>query len=506
MDVVLVQPNIVWAYDPFEHLGLAYLAAALRADGFSVDIIDGLLGELTTDQLLDELGRRDIGVLGVTLISHGYPQTVSFLERVRQAHPGTRIVAGGHFATFAADKIHAHTDVFDAIVLGEGERPFLHYCRNVLRGAVECLDDVCERGEKARRTGRSGYDLDELPNPARDLLSLALRRGAQASVTSSRGCYARCAFCSVPNFYRAGGVAAGWRPRSIPHVLAELAELHDRFRLSHFMFVDDNFIGPGKAGRQRAIEFAAAYKAAGIPMTFHIDCRAVDVDEEVIAALHDAGLRSVFVGVESVTAEDLLAYRKGVRAAKNWAAVEILERYELRKTLSMIMFNPETTPDAVLQNIAFLRWAEYYPRNPLSILNLYEGTDLLERYRAQVRGPFWDYRFNFACPQTRVVYEEAMSFCKGTLALERRLSRGDEAAARARTVLYRLRLGHLEDVAAHHGTEPAGERLARWRGRVDVLDSTMTAAGAPPAVPERRYLTGSFDEPADLRDETDVSS
>lgn len=498
VDVLLLQPNIVWAYDPFEHLGLAYLASTLRADGFTVEIIDGVLSELTADDLLETLGQRTIGVLGVTLISHGYPHTVKLLDQYRRDHPETKTVAGGHFATFAADKIFAHTDVFDAIVLGEGERPFTNYCRNVLRGASEPLDDVCLPRQTPVRTGQNVSDLDALPDPARDLLPLALKRGAQASITSSRGCYARCAFCSVHNFYRVGK-APGWRSRSIKNVLVELENLHQVFGISHFMFVDDNFIGPGKAGKERAIEFATAYQDSGLPMTFHIDCRAIDVDEEVIAALHQAGLRSVFVGVESVTAEDLLAYRKGVRAPKNWAAVEILRRYDLDKTLSMIMFNPDTTPAGVLENIEFLRWAEYYPRNPLSILNLYEGTDLLPRYRHAVQGPFWDYRFDFTHPETRVVYEEALAFCKGTLPLERQLSRGDDAAARARTVLYRLRLGHLEDVAQHYDVEPADERLARWRARVDVLESTVPSSAVPPASSERRYLTGSFDEPVEFR-------
>jgi anaerobic magnesium-protoporphyrin IX monomethyl ester cyclase len=498
VDVVLVQPNIVWAYDPFEHLGLAYLASTLRADGFSVQIVDGVLEEMTFDELYGTLDGLDIGVLGVTLISHGYPQTVRFLEDYRAAHPGTAIVAGGHFATFAAAKIHAHTDVFDAIVLGEGELAFRAYCRRMLRGGDDALTDVCLRGEEPLRVGRTVDDLDELPDPHRDLLPLAMERGARASIASSRGCYARCSFCSVHNFYRLAG-STPWRPRSVQRVVAELRSLHERFGIERFMFVDDNFIGPGKAGRDHAVAFAEAYGESGLPMTFHVDCRAVDVDERVIAALHAVGLRSVFVGVESVAADDLVAYRKGLRAERNWAAVEILNRYGLEYTLSMIMFNPATTPQSILDNVAFLRWARYYPRNPLSILNLYEGTDLLERYREHATGPFWNYRFEFADPRTRRIYAEALRFCKGSLALERRLSRGGDAANHARALLYRLRLGHLQDAAAHLDEEPAAGRLARWDARVAALADGSTTPDDDLAPPdERRYLTGSLDSPVDL--------
>jgi hypothetical protein len=232
-------------------------------------------------------------------------------------------------------------------------------------------------------------------------------------------------------------------------------------------------------------------------MTFHIDCRAVDVDEDVIVALRDVGLRSVFVGIESVSAEDLVAYRKGLRSERNWAAVEIFKRHGLEFTLSMIMFNPETTPEAVAENVAFLKWAGYYPRNPLSILNLYEGTDLLERYRAHVTGPFWDYHFEFADPRTRRLYAESLAFCKESLAFERRLSRAGGDALHTRALLYRMRLGHLEDAALHLDDERPADRLERWRLRVARLrDGRLSSdeiATAP--VQERRYLTGSFDPP-----------
>jgi hypothetical protein len=258
-------------------------------------------------------------------------------------------------------------------------------------------------------------------------------------------------------------------------VIEELRELHGRFRFPHFMFCDDNFMGPGNKGRERALEFADAYRKAKLPMTFHIDCRAVDVHEEVMASLKAAGLRSVFIGIESVSDEDLLTYRKDLAAEANWSAVRILDRLGLERTLSMIMFNPATTASSIVSNTEFLEQAGYYPRNPMMILNVYEGTDHQRIFAKHLQGPFWDYRFEFERASIRTIYAESLAYCKDTLPLERELSlRAD--GHEARQEVYRLRLRFLQDMARRHELEPTAAIQAAWRQRLEDLRARVGAA------------------------------
>ena len=494
-DVVLVQPNITWVYDPFEHLGLAYLTAALRRAGFKVKIVDAVLLQLSMSELYEELDQYDIDVLGVTLISHGYLPTVKFLECYREHHQDTKIVAGGHFATFAAEKIHRHTDVFDAIVLGEGEEKFAEYCNHVIHGKSLATTDIAIRGQEIERSHHRITTMDELPFPARDNLELAMQRGADAGITASRGCYAKCAFCTVHNFYQSTN-GPRWMARSIENVISELETLHEQFDLKHFLFIDDNFMGPGRRGRERAIEFARAYGRSGLPMTFHIDCRAMDLSREVIGELCEVGLNSIFVGIESVAAPDLVSYRKGLKVEKNWEAVRIIKSNNLAYTLSMIMFNPETDRESILENVDFLHWAEYYPRNPMAILNLYEGTDLCDRYRQYMSGPFWDYRFEFAQESTREIYQETMVFCRNTLPLERELSRRSDFGVEGRRELRRLRLLFLESITRDYGVRTFAEVHEEFHKRLEELAQTYNSAAPCEASKmqfgkDRLYMTGS---------------
>lgn len=500
-DVVLVQPNVTWVYDPFEHLGLAYLGAALRREGFSVLIVDAVLRRLSMSELYEELDKYRIGVLGVTLISHGYLMTVRLLQYYRERHRETKIVGGGHFATFAAPKILEHTSVFDAIVLGEGEISFPRYCRAELSGEPADYFDIARPQHPTRRSETRIVEMDSLPFPARDNLPLAMERGANPGVTSSRGCYARCAFCTVHNFYKARN-GPKWISRSIDNVIEELRQLKRDHDMNHFMFVDDNFMGPGDKSRRRALEFAEAYRRSGLSMTFHMDCRAIDVREDVLRELVASGLRSVFVGIESVSASDLLLYVKDLKVRANWEAAKLIKSLGLDYTLSMIMFNPETTEKEILENVRFLEDAEYYPRNPLSILNLYEGTDLITTYKDQVYGPFWDYRFECVSAKTRRIYDAAMQFCKDTLPLERELSARPGTDVLRRRQVYRARLQFLGDVTANIDREPLDSIRARWDRKIDQLRSDFDVSGARTAREsrfgvERLYLTGSeLDPPA----------
>jgi hypothetical protein len=256
-------------------------------------------------------------------------------------------------------------------------------------------------------------------------------------------------------------------PRSVENVIAELENLHATFCIRHFMFVDDNFMGPGEGGRQRAHQFAEEYRLSGLPMTFEMDCRAADIERDTIEDLQAAGLESVFIGIESVSEADLQLYRKGLTPSVNRHAIETVEEMGLNYTLSMIMFNAQTTRQAILDNVDFLKQIEFYPRNPMAILNLYEGTGLMESLKPYIFGPFWDYRFDFAHKEVKSIFECGAEFFKATIPLERELTRRVDQGTVERGLLYQMRLSYLEDVANASTQAQVSGIKRRWRQRLD---------------------------------------
>ena len=459
-DVILLQTNDVWMYSPSEHLGMAYLAASLRKNDLKVIIIDAALEKLNFNELYLRLNAIKTRVLGVTMTSFGYTKTTKFLEFYKEKHSDVKIVTGGHFATFAAEKIRNHTNVYDEIIKGEGEFSFVKYCKQLLQNR-ETISCKC----KSERI----TNLDSIEFPARDYLPLALKKGAATSVLSSRGCYAICNFCSVHNFYKHNGM--NWISRSIPNIIQELEYLYNCFSINEFMFVDDNFMGPGKLGTKRASEFAKRYIESNLPMKFSIDCRASDINYETFLDLKKAGLTSVFMGIESVDNDDLKLYQKKLQSKNIENALSILKNLDIKYTLSLILFNPFTTRKSLLNNIDFLNRIQYYPRNPILILNIYEGTNFCMSNHIDKEGPFWDYRFTFQNNYIEDIYQESLSFFKETLPFERSLNVliPNTKINSIYNKLFKLRLSSLKDLTVNINKSPPKKIINKWRQELSNL-------------------------------------
>src|SRR5262249_32831753 len=94
--VVLLDGDLVQAP---EHLGVGYLLAALRREGFGGSIIEVAQGE--DDDVIDRIARGDPFLVGLTLTTVSVPRATSFGEKLRKrVGPTVHITAGGPLATF----------------------------------------------------------------------------------------------------------------------------------------------------------------------------------------------------------------------------------------------------------------------------------------------------------------------------------------------------------------------------------------------------------------------
>jgi radical SAM superfamily enzyme YgiQ (UPF0313 family) len=213
----------------------------------------------------------------------------------------------------------------------------------------------------------------------------------------------------VVSFY---GIGAGpkYRARSTQNVVDEIAQLQKEFGVTKFFFHDANFIGPGRAGKDRAWRLADEIISRGLQINFSIQCRADDVEEELFSHLKEAGLRRVFIGIESGVQEALDRFKKGVTIAQNLEALEILKRLGLNMAVGFIMFDPDTKLEDIMDNIAFLREAGVFrnKRATVDLLNrlqIFAGTPiekaLLEQGR--LRGTYLHYEYDIADPAAAIV-------------------------------------------------------------------------------------------------------
>ena len=74
----------------------------------------------------------------------------------------------------------------------------------------------------------------------------------------------------------------------------------------------------------------------------------------VLLKLKEAGLRSLFLGIESGSDSQLRRYCKGVTAEQSVEAIELLTKLGIEQDIGYIIFDPLVTVDELMQTVEFL--------------------------------------------------------------------------------------------------------------------------------------------------------
>jgi hopanoid C-3 methylase len=325
MRILLVQPDSNRTCIGFKRLArpepLALQTVAASAPEHELRIFD-MRVDPDLETALREFQPEVVGTTGFTA---EVPHAKEICRTARRMLPGLKIVVGGHHATMSPPEFDS-PDV-DALVVGEGDRTFPELLQ-ALEGGKE-LSGV--NGIAYRKDGVLTFtpprdpvrNLDDVPWPRRDLVSQY--RSSYFfrfwddiySIETTRGCPHRCTFCSVWKFY--GGSV---RFKSPERVVAEIETIpEDR---DYFAVVDDNFL----ASMPRTRKIVNLMRDRGIRKRFWIQGRADAMarDPGGMAALAQAGLSTVLIGLESYREGELANFNKGKDAslAVNDQAIDIM--------------------------------------------------------------------------------------------------------------------------------------------------------------------------------------
>jgi hypothetical protein len=119
-----------------------------------------------------------------------------------------------------------------------------------------------------------------------------------------------------------------------------------------FYFVDPNFVGPGKKGRSRILELAKMIRPLGI--TFGMETRSDDLDNEILENLASAGLQSLLLGIESASASVLGHLHKVSSLDSSERAINLCRSVGIEPEVGFLMFVPDSTVEDLEQNLEFL--------------------------------------------------------------------------------------------------------------------------------------------------------
>jgi anaerobic magnesium-protoporphyrin IX monomethyl ester cyclase len=324
-----------------------YAAASLTQAGFEVEIIDATRRSFDETVTLLSGTRCDLLAVHAVYFWERTSELFEMLAALRTAGYRGSIGLFGFFPTLAWKDILDHVPAVDFVVVGEPEETLVELATSLNSGANTRIDGLAAKIDgKATLSGlRTPINApDKLPFPVRP----SLETEATVSILASRGCYNGCSFCLIPTL---NGGRALWRGRSTANVTAEVTELVQRGKHDLY-FVDPNFIGPGKAGKDNAMDLARALAELGI--TFGMETRANDVTGPLLRDLAKAGLTSLLLGIESGSPRVLKRLHKNATVTHNERAIAAVRDAGIEPEIGFIMFEPASSLDDVVENTRFL--------------------------------------------------------------------------------------------------------------------------------------------------------
>jgi len=409
--VALVGPEVE------ENLSLRYLASALQAGGILSEILP-FNGGVDLNALLQFLcSNPQPAVVGLSLSFQWRAQDVLALAMaLRQGGYRGHITAGGHFGSFAWQQVLQDFPEIDSICRFEAEDTLRELCLAVVQGrAPNQLPGLAVRddqGQPQLSPARAAPAVDRLPWPDRRGPAAQCLGHRIAAMVSSRGCYGNCTFCCIATLHRNSSPAQRHRLRPVHDVAEEMAHLQRERGIDIFIFHDDNFFLPSRELSLKRVEaLGEALEKRGVKrFATVVKARPNDVTLPVFSAMkQQLQLVRLFLGVESSTQQGCETLNRGVREGEAQRALRVLESLDLYVCFNMLVFDPDASVEALLQNIAFMQANGQHSSN-FGRVELYAGTPLLARLQHEQRavGDYLAWDYNQATEPMQRVFELTM--------------------------------------------------------------------------------------------------
>jgi anaerobic magnesium-protoporphyrin IX monomethyl ester cyclase len=377
-----------------ENLSIRYLASSLQAKRHEAALaVFNSAGDV--EAVAEQAAEAEIVGLSVCFQSRAQ-EFLTLARRIKQLHPEKLIVAGGHYASCAAQDLLEHHPELDIVVIHEGEQTLLEIVAataNLNEDLPKIPGIAYREDDQVRFTPkrRTLDDLDTLPFPERRGRIHSIAGVPTSFLMGSRGCYENCAYCCITTLHN---LAPGkkFRQRSVELIADEMAELYRERGTRQFVFHDDNFLVPAVAHNKARIEgFDKAFKIRGMEdIALLVKCRPADANLEVLSRLKEMGLVRIFMGIESATEMGLLTLDRHQTVGQSTKALEICAELDISAQFTIMTFNPDANLNTLRADLAFMR---KFAGNPLNFCRaeIYAGTPLEKRMIAlgRARG---DYR------------------------------------------------------------------------------------------------------------------
>ena len=439
--ILLIQPPIRDFYQTSirtQPIGLAYLAASLKAQGHEVEILDCQTEKKKPIPIPSELSylrdfypfddqspfklytgfyhfgmdwakiRRRVedskaDVFGISSSFTPYHgEAMEIAQIIKEWDRRKIVVMGGAHVSCNPEGV-LRSPFVDYAVLGEGEVRFPLLLEQIGKGKAKNIEKIDGIGYRKVGTTRNRdgeiqinplhnfiQDLDSLPHPARELLDLdqyRMRKKRSTMIITSRGCPHGCAYCSGHLV-----MGASFRTRTPEAILKEMMECQKQYGIQIFDIEDDNFTFDQERAKRLMSLVIENFGEEKIELSAMNGVSFASLDEELLRLMKRAGFHTInlsYVSTDPSTKERMGRPKTTTEFDK---ILEQAEQVDLSVIAYAILGMPGQTIEEMVDTLIYLMGKKvligpsvYYPTPGTPLFERCKKEGILPRHLVQWR-------------------------------------------------------------------------------------------------------------------------
>ncbi|MFC1734802.1 B12-binding domain-containing radical SAM protein [Candidatus Hydrogenedentota bacterium] len=384
--------NKVPVYLPFPFY-LAYSAAVLGNLGHEVLLVDAIAEGISEKEFVRRVDEFGPSLVLLETSTPTINRDLEVVRRIRETRGDlSKLAVSGPHVTYMGEKFLNENKDIDFILQGEYEYTLRDLIQALDGGAgdssLAAVDGLIYRESSGAAKGNPRRpaieNLDELPWPAYKYLPMynynddcfGLEK-PNVQMWASRGCPYNCVFCMWPDIMYGGHK---YRTRDPIKVVDEMEWLLENYGFRGFYFDDDTF----NIGKERMLKLCSEIKSRRLDTGWAAMARADTSDRETLAAMVDAGMVAIKLGVESAEQSLVDSCGKGLDLAKVEESIRNARELGLRVHLTFTFGLPGETHESIQRTIDYAVSQDVFSVQ-FSIATPFPGTKLFKNLDAEGR-------------------------------------------------------------------------------------------------------------------------
>lgn len=352
-------PNEMRIMKPYVPLGILYISAYLKQNGFDVTVYDSTFKSFDRQKKALLKDKPEVIAIYCNLMTKLNVLPLIKFIRSSEELRYSKIILGGPEPPFYAEEFLNYGA--DIIVEGEGEETMLELCEELKAGETDLkkINGIIYKQNNllVKNLPREKVkDIDVLPFPDREAVDLSLYLDvwkkahgySSVSLNTMRGCPYTCKWCSHSVY----GVS--YRRRSPEKTADEIEYIVNEYNPDILWFVDDVFT----VSHKWLSKILQLFKERNIKIKFECISRSDRLTEDVIITLKELGCFRLWIGAESGSQHVLDLMDRRVNAADTREKIKLTRKHGIEAGTFIMLGYPGERKLDILETVEHLKDSE----------------------------------------------------------------------------------------------------------------------------------------------------